>query len=123
MISRNVVNLAFQFQKATEVSHALWLGKDNTEKLTRYYGGDNRHKRLADYVAVSAGIDNFMSYAGFTPQENGTQRDVFGCICATSPAPGRWKHLTAPGFLSCIAWREQPFSQSNPLRSTRGAVD
>jgi uroporphyrinogen decarboxylase len=83
MIPRDVVKLAFQFQETAEVPHVLWLSQGHTEGLTRHYGSDNWRKNLADYVAVLAGIDNFMSYAGLTPQQDGTQRDIFGCVWQT----------------------------------------
>jgi uroporphyrinogen decarboxylase len=79
MVPRDIVKLAFHYQETEEVPHVLWLGKNHSEQLTRYYGGDSWRKDLVDYVAVLAGIDNFMSYAGFTQQDDGAQRDAFGC--------------------------------------------
>ena len=79
MIPRDVVKLAFHYQETEQVPYVIWLKKEQTEALTEHYGSDSWRDSMADYVSVLAGIDNFMSCAGFAEQDDGSQRDLFGC--------------------------------------------
>lgn len=80
MIPRDIVKLAFHYRETPQVPYVIWLKKEQSEGLTRYYGSDEWRKGMVDYLAVMAGIDNFMSYAGFEPQPDGSRRDRFGCL-------------------------------------------
>lgn len=94
MLPRDVVKLAFQFQETSQVPFTFGVSREQAAALTEHYGDPEWPTRVPAYLSGVAGVDNFMSYAGFAELPDGCVRDIFGCVWKM----GSTHHLVQPAL-------------------------